>query len=87
MPANSVVRARIDEGLKQEAAAILESAGLTISDAFRMMLVRIVADKALPFDPLAPNAETIAAMKEARAGKLPRAKTAKALLDALNADD
>ncbi len=87
MPTNSVVRARIDERLKQEAAAILDATGLTISDAFRMMLVRIVAEKALPFDPLTPNAETIAAMKEARAGKLPRAKTTKALLDALNADD
>jgi DNA-damage-inducible protein J len=87
MPANSVVRARIDERLKQEAAAILGAAGLTISDAFRMMLVRTVAEKALPFDPLTPNAETIEAMKEARAGKLPRVKTVKGLLDALNADD
>ena len=47
----------------------------------------VVAEKALPFDPLTPNAETIEAMKEARAGKLPRAKTVKGLLDALNADD
>lgn len=57
MPANAVVRARIDQRLKEEAAAILAATGLTISDAFRMMLMRTVAEKVLPFDPLVPNAE------------------------------
>lgn len=56
--------------MKEEAAAILGAAGLTISDAFRMMLVRTVADRALPFDPLVPNEETIEAMKAARRGEL-----------------
>lgn len=70
MPANAVVRARIDADLKEEAAAILGAAGLTVSDAVRMMLVRTVAEKALPFDPLVPNAKTIAAMKAARRGEL-----------------
>lgn len=87
MPANAVVRARIDERLKDEAAAILGAAGLTVSDAFRMMLVRVVAEKALPFDPLTPNAETIAAIKEARAGKTSRAKSVNELMDKLDADD
>jgi DNA-damage-inducible protein J len=59
MRSNDVVRARIDRRIKEEAAAILGAAGLTISDAFRMMLMRTVADKALPFDPLVPNEETI----------------------------
>ena len=40
MPGNDVVRARIDKRIKEEAAAILAAAGLTISDAFRMMLDR-----------------------------------------------
>jgi DNA-damage-inducible protein J len=44
--------------------------GLTVSDAFRIMITRIAKEKALPFEPLVPNAETIEAMKEARAGKL-----------------
>jgi DNA-damage-inducible protein J len=70
MAADAVVRARIDRRVKEEAAAILGAAGLTISDAFRMMLMRTVADKALPFDPLVPNAETIEAMKAARRGEL-----------------
>lgn len=56
--------------IKKEAAAILGAAGLMISDAFRMMIMRTVADKALPFDPPVPNDETIEAMKAARRGDL-----------------
>jgi DNA-damage-inducible protein J len=87
MPANAVVRARIDQRVKEEAAAILGAAGLTISDAFRMMLMRTVADNALPFDPLVPNAETIEAMKAARRGDLVTVGSADDLLADLHADD
>jgi DNA-damage-inducible protein J len=87
MPANAVVRARIDEKVKEEAAAILAATGLTVSDAFRMMLVRTVADKALPFDPLVPNVETIEAMKEARKGGGARFGSVEDLMADLNADD
>ena len=65
---NTVVRARIDAQTKEEAAAVLATIGLTVSDAFRLLLVRIAREKALPFDPLVPNAETIAAMEDARKG-------------------
>ena len=44
--------------------------GLTPSDAFRLLLKRIAAEKSLPFEPLVPNAETIEAMKAARRGDL-----------------
>jgi len=87
MPANDVVRARIDRRIKEEAAAILGAAGLTISDAFRMMLMRTVADKALPFDPLVPNAETIEAMKAARRGDLVTVGSVDDLMADLHADD
>ncbi len=87
MTENSVVRARIDEATKSEAAAVLATMGLSLSDAFRLLLKRVVAEKALPFEPLVPNAETIAAMREARAGGLPRFKTQAALLKDLNAGD
>jgi len=87
MPANDVVRARIDRRIKEEAAAILGAAGLTISDAFRMMLVRTVAEKALPFDPLVPNAETIEAMKAARRGDLVTVGSVDDLMADLHADD
>ncbi|MBW4092239.1 MAG: type II toxin-antitoxin system RelB/DinJ family antitoxin [Proteobacteria bacterium] len=84
---NTVVRARIDERIKSEATAVLASIGLTASDAFRMMMTRIAREKALPFEPLVPNEETIAAMREARRGKLPRFKTVEDLMKDLNAGD
>jgi len=87
MTDSSVVRARIDERTKKEAVAVLKSVGLTVSDAFRMLLVRVAAEKRLPFEPLVPNAETVAAMREARSGKLPRFKDVDALMKDLNAGD
>jgi DNA-damage-inducible protein J len=84
---NTVVRARIDEHVKEEAAAVLASIGLTVSDAFRLMMVRIAKDKALPFEPLVPNAETIEAMKAARRGELVAAGSSADLLKSLNAGD
>ena len=84
---NSVVRARIDQKIKDDAAAVLASIGLTASDAFRMMMVRIAAEKRLPFEPLVPNAETIDAMKAARAGDLVTVGGVDDLLTDLNEDD
>ena len=87
MAENSVVRARIDERIKEEAAAVLAAMGLTVSDAFRLMMVRIAKDKALPFEPLVPNAKTIEAMKAARRGELVTAGSPDKLVASLNADD
>jgi DNA-damage-inducible protein J len=66
MVANAFVRARIDEKLKDEAAAVLADMGLTVSDVVRMTLTRVARDKALPFELRVPNAETQAAMIESR---------------------
>ena len=87
MAANAVVRARIDGRIKEEASIVLEAMGLTVSDAFRIMLTRIAHEKALPFEPLVPNTETIEAMKEARRGNLPSFDTVDDLMADLNADD
>jgi len=87
MTANAVIRARIDQRTKDEASAILGAVGLTVSDAVRLMLVRTVAEKALPFDPLVPNAKTIRALKAARRGQLKTAKTVDDLMADLDADD
>jgi len=87
MPANAVVRARIDAHIKEEATVVLAAMGLTVSDAFRIMLTRVAREKTLPFEPLIPNDETIAAMKEARRGGLPSFKSVDALKTDLNADD
>jgi DNA-damage-inducible protein J len=84
---NTVVRARIDEHVKEEAAAVLASIGLTVSDAFRLMMVRIAKDKAMPFEPLVPNAETVEAMRAARRGELVSVGSPDALLASLNAGD
>jgi DNA-damage-inducible protein J len=87
MTANTVVRARIDERVKKEAEAVLASIGLTVSDAFRLMMVRIATERALPFQPLIPNDETIEAMKAARRGELTAVESPGKLLNRLNADD
>lgn len=87
MPANAVVRARIDEKIKEEATAVLAAMGLTVSDAFRMLLTRVARDKVLPFEPLVPNEETIKAMKQARRGNLPSFKNVNDLMADLNAQD
>lgn len=82
---NSVVRARIDEHIKHEAEAVLASIGLTASDAFRMLMMRIAKEKILPFEPLVPNNETIEAMKAARRGELVTVGSVDSLLVKLNA--
>lgn len=87
MAANQLVQARIDGAIKEEAAAVLAAMGLTVSDAVRMLLTKIAREHVLPFDPLMPNETTIAAMKQARAGHLPRASSIAELKAALDADD
>ena len=87
MTENAVVRARIDQRIKDEAAAVLGAMGLTVSDAFRLLMVRIAKEKALPFEPLVPNEESIEAMKAARRGELVTAGSIDKLLARLNEDD
>lgn len=58
MPANDYVRARIDPAIKQEAAAVLATMGLTVSDLCRMALTRVAHEKRLPFSLEVPNEET-----------------------------
>ncbi|MEO6353006.1 MAG: type II toxin-antitoxin system RelB/DinJ family antitoxin [Burkholderiaceae bacterium] len=87
MAANKLVQTRIDGAIKEEAAAVLAAMGLTVSDAVRLLLTKVAREHALPFDPLIPNATTIAAMKEARTGNLPRVNSIADLKAALNAGD
>jgi DNA-damage-inducible protein J len=86
MQLNDVVRARIDRATKEEAEAVLAAIGLTVSDAVRLLLIRVAREGALPFDPFVPNKETIAAMKEARAD-LVKVGSVDRLIADLNADD
>ena len=87
MAATAVVRARIDENVKLEATAVLAAMGLTVSDAFRLLLTRVAREHALPFEPHAPNATTVLAMREARAIATPRFKTVNALFSSLENTD
>ena len=65
MAATTMVHVRVDENIKTQAAETLASMGLTVSDAVRVFLTRVVADKELPFAVKAPNARSRAAMAEA----------------------
>lgn len=87
MPSNALVQTRIDGAVKDQASIVLAAMGLTVSDAVRLMLTRVAHDKALPFEPLVPNAKTIAAMQEARSGNLKSFTSVEALMADLNADD
>ncbi|KPL52401.1 type II toxin-antitoxin system RelB/DinJ family antitoxin [Prosthecomicrobium hirschii] len=83
--ATSMMHIRIDDDLKRDATATLEAMGLTCSDAVRLFLKRVVADQAIPFAIKVPNAETVAAMREAQALSA-RFATAEALFDDLEAE-
>ena len=87
MAENGVVRARIDQRIKEEAASVLASMGLTISDAFRLLLVRVAKEKALPFEPLVPGRKTIAAMRAARRGAVKNVGHIADLLTDLDAEN
>ena len=64
-PTDSVVRARIDAGVKARASAVLADIGLSVSDAIRLLLVRVAAEKSLPFDVKVPNAVTARTLRNA----------------------
>ena len=87
MAANQLVQTRIDGAIKEEAAAVLAAMGLTVSDAVRLLLTKVAQDKALPFEPLIPNATTIEAMKEARRGGLKSFASVEDLMADLHAAD
>src|SRR3546814_18910762 len=71
MAATAFVRARIDETLKDEAAAVLAELGLTVSDVVRMTLTRVAKDHALPFELKVPTAEKRATIKSSRSSMKP----------------
>ena len=86
-PTNTVVRARIDADTKERAADALEAMGLSISDAIRLLMLRIADERRLPFEVKVPNATTRKAIEELEAGKGKRANTIEELKAELDADD
>lgn len=65
MTTTTMVHVRVNEQIKAQATETLAAMGLTVSDAVRVFLMRVVADKKMPFAIKAPNAKTRAAMAEA----------------------
>ena len=79
MSTDTVVRARIDSDTKQRATEALHDMGLSVSDAIRLLLLRVADEKRLPFAIQAPNATTVKAMKELAEGKGKRFNSAEEL--------
>ena len=71
-----MVHVRVDEETKQKAAKTLAGMSVSVSDAVRMLLVRVAAEKALPFEVRIPNAVTVKAMRAADRGKGKRSRSA-----------
>ncbi len=85
--ADTYVRARIDTNTKERASEALEAMGLSISDAIRLLMLRIADEQRLPFDVKVPNAKTRKAIAELEAGKGKRFASVEDLIADLHADD
>lgn len=83
----SMVHIRIDEKVKAKAAKTLASMGMTVSDAVRLLLTRVAAEKALPFEVRVPNRGTVAAIEAGERGEVSRATSVAAMIAELNAND
>jgi DNA-damage-inducible protein J len=82
-----MVHIRVDGEVKDQAAEALASMGLTVSDAVRLLLTRIAAEKAMPFEVRVPNRATRAAMAAGERGEVSKATSVAAMMAKLNADD
>jgi len=87
MATTEMVHVRVNKRVKAQAARTLSAMGLSVSDAVRVLLTRVAAEKALPFEDKVPNATTAAAMREARKGGLASFDTVSDLMADLNAED
>lgn len=84
--ADTYVRARIDTLTKNRATDALAAMGLSVSDAIRLLLLRVADERRLPFEVKVPNAATRKAMAEADGiikGRHARFKTPKELFNDL----
>ena len=86
MSRSSMLHVRVDDEVKTQASEALAAMGLTVSDAVRILLKRVVNDQSFPLELKVPNAQTRAAMEEARAmakGRTARFDSADALINDL----
>lgn len=87
MKTTTMVHVRINERIKDEATKALAAMGLSVSDAVRLLLTRVAAEKMLPFNVKVPNTATISAMEEARRGGLKSFDNVDDLMADLNEED
>ena len=85
--ANDIVKARIDHETKVKASEALRAMGLSVSDAIRLMMVRIAEEKTLPFVIGMPNKTTATAIHELEQGKGKTFNDVNPLMTDLNTDD
>lgn len=86
MAQTTMLHVRVDDDVKAQATEALASVGLSVSDAVRLFLKRVITDQAFPLELKVPNAETRAAMEESRQmmkARIARFKTADALFNDL----
>ncbi len=83
MAATTMIHVRVEEQVKKQASDALEAMGLSVSDAVRVFLTRVAAEKQIPFALRVPNTETRAAMEKARAKRRARFANADELFDDL----
>lgn len=83
MASTKMIHVRVDDTIKEQATEALAAMGLSVSDAVRLFLKRVVIEQAMPIELKVPNAKTQAAIKESRAMKRARFTTAKELFDDL----
>jgi DNA-damage-inducible protein J len=87
MSSDSVVRARIDSDTKARATVALDAMGLSVSDAIRLLMLRIADEQRLPFSVQVPNAKTVKAMDELESGQGKRFNNEQDFFDDLGRGD
>ena len=85
--ADTYVRARIDSDTKERATEALSAMGLSVSDAIRLLMLRIADERCLPFEVRVPNKVTREAIAELETGKGKRLASINELMTDLHADD
>jgi len=86
-PVTTMIHVRIDQKLKTQAVDTLDKMGLSLSNAVRLLLIRIAVEKALPFEVRVPNTETLAAMQAGDRGEVSKASSVEEMMAQLNAND
>ena len=85
--ANTYVRARIDTATKVRAGKALNAMGLTVSDAIRLLMLRIADEHRLPFEIKVPNTKTCELIVELASGRGEKFTSVNELMADINAVD